>query len=526
MRWTAKARHELTADGVFMLLIHPPVSKPCEPPPGIARLAGALDQVSIASSVWDANLEGLLWLMHQVPGASDTWTKRAGRHCSEHLDLLRNRRGYDQLDRYGKAVGDLNRLLGQAGKAYGARPGLSNFAHDEWSPVRSGDLLRAAEAPEASPFFPFFSEEMVTRVSKGAQGVVGFSLNFLSQALTTFAMIGFLRREMPSTRIVVGGGLATSWMRRPAWRNPFDGLVDEMVDGPGESRLLSFLRGEVTSVGHVTPDYTPFVLNRYLSPGLILPYSTSSGCYWNRCSFCPEKAEGNPYVPISPDRVRGDLEPLVAKTAPVLIHFVDSALSPSLLEGLCQHAPGVPWHGFTRITKHLTDETFCKDLRRSGCVMLQLGVESGSQEVLDREGKGTRIEDISKTLRNLRKAGIGTYVYLLFGTPSESETEARQTLEFTTRHHECIDFLNVAIFNLPINGKDADLLETKGHYEGDLSLYTGFFHPRGWQRGKVRQFIDKEFKRNPALAAILRRDPPHFTSNHAPFFCRSWPSAL
>ncbi len=34
----------------------------------------------------------------------------------------------------------------------------------------------------------------------------------------------------------------------------------------------------------------------------------------------------------------------------------------------------------------------------------------------------------------------------------------------------------------------------------------------------VRQFLDKEFKRHPAIAPILRRDPPIFTSNPAPFF--------
>jgi hypothetical protein len=61
-------------------------------------------------------------------------------------------------------------------------------------------------------------------------------------------------------------------------------------------------------------------------------------------------------------------------------------------------------------------------------------------------------------------------------------------------------------------------METKTFYEGDLSLYTSFHHPKGWSRQLIRQFLDKEFKRRPAIASILRRDPPVFTSNHAPFF--------
>jgi hypothetical protein len=121
-------------------------------------------------------------------------------------------------------------------------------------------------------------------------------------------------------------------------------------------------------------------------------------------------------------------------------------------------------------------------------------------------------------LRTIRKAGIATYVYLLFGTPSESLTEARKTLDFVAKHHEQIDFLNVAIFNLPVYGPDTEKLKTRIFYEGDLSLYVDFDHPKGWNRKVVRQFLDKEFKRHAAIAPILRRDPPVFTSNHAPFF--------
>jgi hypothetical protein len=51
----------------------------------------------------------------------------------------------------------------------------------------------------------------------------------------------------------------------------------------------------------------------------------------------------------------------------------------------------------------------------------------------------------------------------------------------------------------------------------DLSLYTPFRHPQGWDRHRVRRFVTGEFSRDPLVAAILRRDPPLFTSNHAPF---------
>jgi len=201
--------------------------------------------------------------------------------------------------------------------------------------------------------------------------------------------------------------------------------------------------------------------------------------------------------------------------------MLDNAMSPGLLSTLVDRPPGVPWYGFARISRQLTDPDFCRALKRSGCVMLKLGLESGDQRVLDDLQKGINLEEASATLRNLKKVGIATYVYLLFGTPAETIDTARETLRFTVLHGEEIGFLNCAIFNLPAYGPDVENLHTEDFYEGDLSLYRHFLHPRGWDRNLVRQFLDREFKRHPAVASIIRRDPPYFTSNHAPFFAMS-----
>jgi radical SAM superfamily enzyme YgiQ (UPF0313 family) len=334
-------------------------------------------------------------------------------------------------------------------------------------------------------------------------------------------MLGFIRRQWPELALVLGGGLITSWMQRPSWNNPFGGLVDHLVCGPGEAALLPLLgvsKAQASLPNHHRPDYSHFPISDYLAPGLILPYSASTGCYWNRCSFCPEKSEGNPYVAVPTAEVIEDLEALVDQTRPALIHLLDNAVSPALMQALVEQPPQAAWYGFARIDRRLADPDFCLALRRSGCAMLKVGLESGAQTVLDAEQKGIDLALASGALQNLKKAGIATYVYLLFGTPSETLTEARATLDFTVKHCEVIDFLNLAIFNLPIGSQPARQLETQMLYEGDLSLYTGFRHPGGWDRGAVRRFLDKEFKRHPAVRKILNQDPPFFTSNHAPFF--------
>ena len=502
-----------------MILINPPIVKPCEPPAGIAKLCGTLNHHGIKHRVWDANLEGLCSLLKVPPVSLDTWTSRAFRHLSRHLTSLKSWDAYQDDGRYRRAIKDLNRLLERAARPSHVRLSMANYEHEERSPARSTDLARAAENPEDNPFYPYFRRWLMELLETEQPSMIGFSLNYLSQALCTFAMIGFLRKEWPWIKLVLGGGLVTSWMRRPHWRNPFEGLVDHLVAGPGEIPLLSLINGP-DSIGnhHYKPDYDSLPMKDYFAPGPILPYSASSGCYWNRCSFCPERAEENPYIAIPVDGVILDLLYLVDRQKPVLIHSLDNAISPLLMKAISEHPPGVPWYGFARVTRHLTDPEFCMTLKRTGCVMLQLGLESGDQAVLENLQKGVNLAEASSALKNLKKAEIATYVYLLFGTPSESLIEARRTLEFVVEHQDCIGFLNLAIFNMPIHGPEARQMETKTFYEGDLSLYTSFNHPKGWSRRLIRQFLDKEFRRHPAVASILRRDPPVFTSNHAPFF--------
>ncbi len=500
-----------------MLLIFPPVAKACEPPAGIARLAASLRAYDVPCHLLDANLEGQLWLLEHPLPAADTWSRRAVKGSTQNLVSVRDMAVYKNPDRYRRAISDINRVLAISAADTDVTIGLADYRHSILSPLRSADLISAARQSEQNPFFPYFSQ----RLPELLAGVftVGISLNYLSQALCTFAMIGYLRNTYPTVRIVLGGGLVTSWMQRPGWRNPFGDMVDHLVSGEGEGALLTLMGSSASPTSFVTPDYTDLPLKDYFSPGLILPYSAGSGCYWNRCSFCPERAEGNAYHPVPPSRVLADLKFLIEQTEPVLIHLLDNAVSPAMLNVLTESPPGIPWYGFARIDEHLAKPEFCRALKLSGCVMLKLGLESGDQSVLDRMHKGVDLELASQVLNNLKEAGIAVYCYLLFGTPGETVVEARRTLEFTARHHQAITFLNLAIFNMPLYGDEASEYGNKPFYEGDLSLYTSFRHPGGWERKHVRHFLENEFKRDPDIAAIIRNDPPYFSSNHAALLC-------
>ncbi len=500
-----------------IVLINPPIAKTCEPPAGIARLSGVLRSKGLECQVVDASIEGVNYLLNRPATGEDTWTRRANKNREQNLKVLQTQMGYAHFERYKRVVADIGRVLEKSIPDYPQKIGLANYIDRQLSPVRSRDLLQAAATPEANPFYDYFTEAVLPITLNPAVNVVGLSLGFLSQALCGFALIGLLKAARPGLKIVIGGGLITSWVRRPDWQNPFTGLVDQVVDGPGERELLNLL-GENSEVTCARPDYSDLDKNPYFSPGFILPYSASSGCYWHKCSFCPERAEQNPWAPAPVPEVMSDLKALVDRHRPELVHFLDNAIQPALLGALAAAPIQVPWYGFVRLTRRLCDLDFCYKLRKSGCTMLKIGLESGDQAVLDALEKGTDLATAARVLDNLHKAGIATYVYLLFGTPQEDAQAAGRTLDFTVRHSRKIGFLNLALFNLPVHGPDTREIETQAFYAGDLSFYRDFNHPLGWDRARVRHFIEKTFKKHPAITPILRRDPPVFTSNHAPFF--------
>lgn len=499
------------------VLINPPVAKPCELPAGISRLSGALEASGYPCTVIDMNIEGTLWLLSSAKPGRDTWSSRAARNRFRNLDALRDKNTYPNFDRYKRCVNDINRVLHAA--SGDARISLSDYDDRSLSPLSSGDLRKAADHPENNPYYIYFSARIREILACHDPPFIGFSLTYLSQALSAFAIMGFLRAEYPSVKIILGGALVTSWMSNAPDKIKFEGLVDHVVTGPGEGFIVELLGSRHEEA--ISPSYAYDVFPRgdYLAPGTIMPYSTSTGCYWGKCSFCPETAEGNAYVQLQPLLAVKSIRRLARETQPSLIHIVDNAISPAVLKAIVREPPGRPWYGFVRMTQELTEPSFCRQLKDSGCVLLKIGVESGDQDVLDAMRKGISLRDVSGGLRAISGAGIGTYVYLLFGTPWENELSARRTLDFVVEHSPYISFLNLAVFNLPHYSPDAKELEQRAFYGGDLSFYTDFVHPMGWDRKKVRHFLDRVFTRHPAVREMVKRQPPFFTSNHAPFFC-------
>jgi radical SAM superfamily enzyme YgiQ (UPF0313 family) len=508
--------HHAVAD---LVLIHPPVSLPSEPPLGLATLAASLRRQGAEVALVDANVEALQQLIDSVPpqAAADTADRRALRQRQRALAQLRSSEAFRSRDRHHAAVATVRRTLGLVGRA--GRPDLADYHDAQLSPLSRQDLLASAERHGASPFADYY-QELARRVAGLAPRAVGISINYLHQALPAMALAGALRAHLGGVPIVAGGGLISCWRDRLD-RGGLAPAIDHLVFGDGTADLLALLGQPASPDGPVLPDYSDMPWPLYLAPTRIASLSTSRGCYWSRCRYCPEAAQGERFATSYRDHLVQSLSRVWHEAGAGLLHLSDSAIPPASLRRLTAlREPGLRWYGFARFHPSLADEDLCRGLREAGCVLLQLGLESGSDRVLRRLNKGIDLDVASRALRTLARAGIASYLYVMFGTPGEGRADAEQTLRFVVDHAASIGFLNVSLLNLPRTiAPEADLVTRPLLGDGDLSLYVGFSHAGGWQRQEARHFMERELARHPAVAALLRRTPHVFGPNHAPFFC-------
>jgi hypothetical protein len=209
-------------------------------------------------------------------------------------------------------------------------------------------------------------------------------------------------------------------------------------------------------------------------------------------------------------------------------HLTDNAIPVAILRSMADAGSvlrGLSWHGFARFERELLEPEFASSLSAAGCSMLQLGLESGSQPLLDRMGKGTRVADASAILSNLSRAGIVAYVYVMLGAPGETEIDAERTRSFLSEHAGEIGFLNLSILNMPRDASWIGIGEGSaprecGFNDEDepLGLYRRVPASDGWGRAQARRFLQKRILGDPAIRAIAARTPPWFGDSHAFFF--------
>jgi len=502
-----------------MILIHPPQVRNCEPPVALAHLAGALIEAGEPVTLIDGALEGYLWLANQPAGNPED--RQAARVRRNRESILSFSGEIKSFDSYKKKIYDIKLLTQTALPVLesGIRISPADYQDPRLSPLKSSDLIYSAENPEENIFYPWFSRRLADLLQENKNSHLGISIAFLSQALIAMAICGWVKKNYPGVKIIIGGSLINSWMKGPSDMRFLQSVTHAIAWEEGEREVVEFTGRKYKGPG--TPYFADLYSREksedYLSPRRILPYAAALGCSWKRCTFCSETWEQNPYCEKSPVAVTEQLMELSDKHSPALIHLCDSEISPELLAQLIIRPPGPGWYGFSRFLTEMTNMEYCQKLARSGCRMLCLGLESGDQEVLNKLKKGIRLDLVSTILENLIEVGILTFIYIMFGTPSENRDSAYRTRDFIQKHSNSISFLNASIFNMPIASIESKGLKSMDFYDGDLAIYKNFNHPDLWSRGEIRNFLDNDFRKINEIGNILKRTPPVFTSSHAPF---------
>jgi radical SAM superfamily enzyme YgiQ (UPF0313 family) len=72
-------------------------------------------------------------------------------------------------------------------------------------------------------------------------------------------------------------------------------------------------------------------------------------------------------------------------------------------------------------------------MKETGCRLVHFGVESGSDRILKRIGKGETTDQIARGVRMVQEAGMETACFFMFGFPGETRHEMQETIRFAQK---------------------------------------------------------------------------------------------
>jgi len=110
------------------------------------------------------------------------------------------------------------------------------------------------------------------------------------------------------------------------------------------------------------------------------------------------------------------------------VFSLDKNFVHELCQALIDKRWNIRWAATTRVTA--VDEETLALMRRAGCYLIGLGVESGSQSILDAARKKQRLEDTRRAVNLAKQAKIRTMGHFIFGLPGETKETAEQTIRF------------------------------------------------------------------------------------------------
>ncbi len=159
---------------------------------------------------------------------------------------------------------------------------------------------------------------------------------------------------------------------------------------------------------------------------------SSRGCPF-QCNWCAKPISGNRYQLRSPQYVAAELHSLKTQHGVDHVWFSDDIFTldrhwvTAFADAVESHGDPLPFKIQSRAD--LMHESTVAALKRAGCTEVWMGVESGSQKIMDAMTKGLTVAAVHTARRRLHAAGIRACYFIQFGYPGEAWPEIVETID-------------------------------------------------------------------------------------------------
>jgi len=297
-------------------------------------------------------------------------------------------------------------------------------------------------------------------------------------------------------------------------------FVDYVVQGEGERAIIDIIEGNenkrVIKKERIKDlDTLPFqpwdIFSKmpydYSCPWLdekpVFIMNTSRGCPFN-CSFCSVGSIwGRKYTYFSAERIIDELHYLKKNFGAKAIYFrednftMNKKRTITFCEEMSKRKININWACETRVDS-LNDENMVKLMAKAGCKAVYLGVESGSQRILNILNKGINIEQIEKAVNLCKQYKIRTYCSLIAGVPGETYKDYSLTVKLMNKLKPYSHSYNVFV-GIPNSPLYQNILENNLYEyidEVGLVYLPGFdIKARFFYKVDSKKLVDYDFKK-------------------------------
>ena len=155
------------------------------------------------------------------------------------------------------------------------------------------------------------------------------------------------------------------------------------------------------------------------------------------------------------------------------IFNIDREWTISLCNAIYDSGLNITWSANTRADT--ADLEMAKIMYKSGCRLVSIGVESGSQYMLDKIGKHIKLEDVRRTVQVFKKAKIRIYNYFVIGLPWETEETVEETIRFAIELNS--DFISFYTATPLPGSRFYDYARENNLFDKETSFESAYYYP-------------------------------------------------